>query len=35
MSPFQSGYVRAYAFTIFVEVVLVAMVPMVFGTIVK
>jgi NADH-quinone oxidoreductase subunit L len=31
LSPIQSGYVRAYALSIFVGVVLVALVPMVFG----
>src|SRR5918912_744397 len=31
LSPVQSGYVRAYALSIFVGVVLVALVPMVFG----
>jgi len=35
ISPIQSGYVRAYALSIFVGVVLVALVPMVFGTVVK
>jgi NADH-quinone oxidoreductase subunit L len=35
LSPIQSGYVRAYALSIFVGVVLVALVPMVFGTVVK
>jgi NADH-quinone oxidoreductase subunit L len=34
MSPVQSGYVRAYALSIFVGVVLVALVPMVFGIVV-
>ena len=35
ISPVESGYVRAYALTIFLGVVLVALVPMVFGTIIK
>jgi NADH-quinone oxidoreductase subunit L len=35
MSPIQSGYVRAYALSIFVGVVLVALVPMVFGTVLR
>jgi NADH-quinone oxidoreductase subunit L len=35
ISPLESGYVRAYALSIFVGVVLVALVPMVFGTVLK
>ena len=35
MSPLESGYVRAYALSIFVGVVLVALVPMIFGTVLK
>jgi len=35
VSPLESGYVRTYAFSIFVGVVLVALVPVLFGTIIK
>jgi len=35
VSPLESGYVRTYALSIFLGVVLVALVPVIFGTLIK
>ena len=35
LSPLESGYVRTYALSIFVGVIVVALVPVVYGTLIK